>query len=254
MSCHPSVLVFRVVRRYVLRTIARLNLVGNLVPTTSEYSQTRINKGECVWQECMVVCSSLEVPACHLVWNVTVKYARWWHEVVEATCTVVHISGLPTLSKRNGATSGSKQTAEPPLFREHPPSRGGRCGRKQSRGNKTVATSPTGSPNLESYFTNIGLDLKELTAAVPPSPKKKKKKAKPKKEWLIRILRLEDFLQTWWQHTLWGRCRSFLPRAWNSNLGMVKIEAEHPVPGLDRLLASLEERCSTSFDITASFK
>lgn len=30
------------------------------------------------------------------------------------------------------------------------------------------------------------------------------------------------------------------------DLGMVKIEDEHPVLGLERLVASLEERCATS--------
>lgn len=33
----------------------------------------------------------------------------------------------------------------------------------------------------------------------------------------------------------------------SSNLGMPKIEAEHPIPGLDRLAASLNERRATSF-------
>lgn len=31
------------------------------------------------------------------------------------------------------------------------------------------------------------------------------------------------------------------------DLGIVKIQAKHPVPGLDRLVASLKEQCATSF-------
>lgn len=35
-------------------------------------------------------------------------------------------------------------------------------------------------------------------------------------------------------------------------LGIVKIEAEHPVPGLDRPRVTLEARRSTRFDVSAS--
>lgn len=37
-------------------------------------------------------------------------------------------------------------------------------------------------------------------------------------------------------------------------LWMVKIEAEHPVPGLDQLCVNLERRRSTRFDVSASTK
>lgn len=36
------------------------------------------------------------------------------------------------------------------------------------------------------------------------------------------------------------------------DLGIIKIRAEHPVPGLDRLITTLEERYSTHSDIPAS--
>lgn len=39
-----------------------------------------------------------------------------------------------------------------------------------------------------------------------------------------------------------------------SDLVMVKIEAEHPVPGLDNLLARLEERRPSNWDVAASPK
>lgn len=35
-------------------------------------------------------------------------------------------------------------------------------------------------------------------------------------------------------------------------LGMVKIEAEHPAPGLDQLCITLEARRSTRFDVSTS--
>lgn len=36
------------------------------------------------------------------------------------------------------------------------------------------------------------------------------------------------------------------------NLGMVKIEAEHLVPDVDNLVARLDERCLSNWDILAS--
>lgn len=37
-----------------------------------------------------------------------------------------------------------------------------------------------------------------------------------------------------------------------SDLGMVKIEAEHPIPGFNNLVARLDERCPSNWDIPAS--
>lgn len=71
--------------------------------------------------------SSIEVPAHHLVRNVTVQYAHWWHKVVGTACGAVHISRPLAALKRKGTTT------DPPLFGKSPPSRGGkrRGGRKR---------------------------------------------------------------------------------------------------------------------------
>lgn len=39
------------------------------------------------------ISSTLVVPACHLVRNVIVPYARWWHGIAGATYTAIHVSG-----------------------------------------------------------------------------------------------------------------------------------------------------------------
>lgn len=106
--------------------------------------------------------SSLEVSTHHLVRNFTASYARRWHRISGATCTATYISGQPIISsgkKKKGAISGN-----PPFFKEHPPSRGG----KRSRGKKTDPSSPAKGTDLESYFAYIGVDVKELTVEVPP--------------------------------------------------------------------------------------
>lgn len=48
--------------------------------------------------------SFMAVPTCHLVRKVTVLYARWWHKIAGATCTVKHISKQSSKSKRKGDT------------------------------------------------------------------------------------------------------------------------------------------------------
>lgn len=45
---------------------------------------------------------------------------------------------------------------------------------------------------------------------------------------------------------------SFFSHVWNPLFGMVNIEAEHPMPGLDKLVANLEDQHPTSWDIAKS--
>lgn len=71
--------------------------------------------------------------------------------------------------------SCSDQSADPLLFEEHPPSfRKEERWKEASRGKKFLMTLPIESVDKGSYFTDIGLNIKELTREGPPCTNKKK--------------------------------------------------------------------------------
>lgn len=119
--------------------------------------------------------------------------------------------------------SGSEQPTDLSLFGEHPPS-GGRRRRgdwKRFKSKKAVTTSPTRSTDMRSYSVDIGLDVEEPMAEVPPLTKKKK--AGPQKRRVYKYLRAQkifanlsalhsmgeaqELLATVVEFLTWGWCR-----------------------------------------------
>lgn len=96
---------------------------------------------------------------------------------------------------------------------ERPLSRGGRRrgGKKWYRGKKAMTTSPTVSIDMGGYFVDVGLDVEEPTADVPPFIKKKK--IGPEKRMVYKYLEARNFLQTSRWHIPW---RVYELLMWNS--------------------------------------
>lgn len=119
-----------------------------LSPATSEDSiphlliETTFMLANIYWPECIrhLTDSYLQFLARHLLRNVTALYTRWWHGIVEATCTATDILEPPIVSsrkKRKGAVF-----RDPVHLGEHPPSWGRkrRGGSKWCRHKKMVST------------------------------------------------------------------------------------------------------------------
>lgn len=137
-----------------------------------------------------------------------------------------------------GTSSGSEQLEDLPLFREHPSSRSGRTrdsgkrlGSKKSRQSSLLIVSIQGD-----ILADIGLDVEEST--MRGLPQQKRKRQRPIGRWFISILMPGSSLLTWCQHMPGGNAITWCRFPY---LRMVKVEVEHPVSGLDNLVARLEE-------------
>lgn len=131
------------------------------------------------WRECACRQSSstLVVPPCHLVKNVNIFYAYWWHEVTRATCTATHISEPPPQSgKGRKKKKGSAPALSNPKIRHflvlpHLEVGGGEGGEVHQIKEGQAASSVEGSI-MEAYFTDIGRGIEEPATEGPP-PKRK---------------------------------------------------------------------------------
>lgn len=99
------------------------------------------------------------------------------------------------------------------------------------------------------YFVDIDLGVGDSMTERPPPMKKKKELEEmvyktPVLEIFFGNLSSTHFVEE--IHELKVVVVEFL------DLGMVKIELEYSIPGLDNLLAWLEERCLSNWDILAS--
>lgn len=172
--------------------------------------------------------SSLEVSACHLVRDIIVRYTHWWQKVAGTTYAAVHISGPPTAPTRKGACPIRR------VFGEKPPSRGGktRAGRKPSKGKETISTLPIVSTGFRIYFVNIGFDMEKPTVEVLHPSKKKVglEKRMPYKYPRARKI-FTDLVAT---HSMEEIRELLVVGIEFPDLGIVKIEAEHPVPSFKK--------------------
>lgn len=109
------------------------------------------------------------------------------------------------------------------------------------------------SNNMGSYFNGIGLGIEELKPVKSPPTTKKKKNAEPQKRMAYKYRHAwKSFANLASTHSVWEVQKILIAGTRFLDLGMVKVEDEHPVPGLDRLVASLEERLPTNWDIPES--
>lgn len=106
-------LYFSAGKKFVSRSITLPISIGNLGTIRNSlgyldsplFTKTTLTEANVHWRECMcrLTRSTLEVPTHHMMRNVIVHYARWWHGFAEATCTAIHISMLLTVpSGRRG--------------------------------------------------------------------------------------------------------------------------------------------------------
>lgn len=143
----------------------------------------------------------------------------------------IHTSAavLSSQRKRKGATCGSEQLEDPPLFVEHPPSRGGRKrgDKKRSMDKKVTATLLAESTNMGSYFTDIGLDIEEpMPEGLPPT---KKKKVWPEKRMVYKYPHGPKFFASLAStHSVEEKHELLVVGIEFPDLAMLKIEVEHP--------------------------
>lgn len=107
---------------------------------------------------------------------------------------------------------------------------------------------PTKSANMRSYLIDIGLDIEEPTPERPPPPKRRRyswnedgcKYPSARKIFASR------------RHIRGGDAGALSCRLRVLYFGDGKLEAEHPLPGFDNLVANLDERPPNNWDNPAS--
>lgn len=109
----------------------------------------------------------------------------------------------------------------------------------ETKANKTKEALPTESTDIGSYFVDIGLGVEESTLEGPPT----KRRTRPKNRMVYKYPRAWKFLAI--QELM-------VVGLEYPDLGIVKIEAEHPVLGLDNLVSRLDERRPSNWDILTS--
>lgn len=221
------------------------------VVDTGSLTEVSLVKANSYWQECMrrLTGSTLVVLARYLVRNVTVAYARWWHTVAGATCGAEHVSGLVFTPKER---RGPKIL--PCLRSFFPRERRKEVGGSSAERREALLHLPV-APSLGPYFEEIGLGAEETMAEVQVTPSSQQRKETTRSNQRVGYKYpqarrfIADLMTTHTPEELQDLLADGLEFP---ELGMVKIEVEHPVPGLDQLHATLEARRSTRFDLSAS--
>lgn len=127
--CCPSILIYGVVIIFMTKSIVLLTIADSLGTTSSFLGQPTCNfklarayQRNIHWRR---INSTLEVPTCYLVRNVSVVYARWWNRIADGTCTI-HLSALLPPSgngQKRRDTLASKRLEDPSLFEKPSTSR-----------------------------------------------------------------------------------------------------------------------------------
>lgn len=161
--------------------------------------------------------------------------------ILGARCTNVHMSRLSTKSKGKGSLSCPTQLGYPPLFGEDPTSQGKKQrGGRKSLGKKTVSTSPAESTNFGELLCGHWSRCGGTNVEKQPLLRQRRKRPRPKGRWRISTPGHKSF--SWFDNDSYIILTAGIDFP---DLGVFQIEAEHPVPDLDNLVAILEERSFT---------